>query len=198
MRWGPAVIALLVLVAGAGVASAQDGTADVRTWAGQTLRLTSPSLEVSYTVIPPPPPGVTAAPTTTTNTPTGITGAATTVNTQAGAVRPIEGYVAPQTVDSKQGRRQQSTITIARGGLEMRVPLANVTTMTFVREPVKSTLPPPLGDQQYRYGTTLDLADGSQVTGDYVNLGTAVLRGTTPQGTVAIPWQDIQTLRFQR
>jgi hypothetical protein len=40
--------------------------------------------------------------------------------------------------------------------------------------------------------------DGSTVEGDYVNLGTAILRGVTPEGRVDVPWLDIQTIRFTR
>jgi hypothetical protein len=49
-----------------------------------------------------------------------------------------------------------------------------------------------------RYGADIALADGGRVDADYVNLGTAILRGTTPDGRVDIPWQDIEVLRFAR
>ena len=42
------------------------------------------------------------------------------------------------------------------------------------------------------------LTDGSRVEADYVNLGTTVVRGMTPQGRVDIPWGDVETIRFQR
>jgi hypothetical protein len=192
------IAGLTLVVLGGGVAGGQEAAVDVRTWAGQALRLSSPSFENFYTVVPSPPPGVVAAPTLQTSA-MAVGSAATTTNVQAGATRPIEGYVAPQAADSKQGRRQQNVITLTRGGVEIHVPLTSVTTMTFVRAPMTtSSLPPYARGDHYRYSATLDLTDGSQVAGDYVNLGTAVLRGTTPQGTVDIPWQDIQTLRFQR
>ena len=193
-------IAGLMLLATAGVAWAQDEAVDVRTWNGQALRLTAPSLEVFYTIVPTPKEGVVAAPTLSSSQ-TQVGGSSTTtagLQPQPGAVRPVEGYQTPQGVDSKQGRRQQTSLTLAKEGVSMTVPLATVKAMTFAREPVKSTLPPYLQRDHYRYSATVDLADGSQVAGASVNLGTAVLRGTTPQGTVDIPWQDIQTLRFQR
>ena len=42
------------------------------------------------------------------------------------------------------------------------------------------------------------LADGRRIAADYVNLGTAILRGATPDGRMDIPWQDIEVLRFTR
>jgi len=44
----------------------------------------------------------------------------------------------------------------------------------------------------------IDLADGRRIAADYVNLGTAILRGATPDGRLDIPWQDIEVLRFAR
>ena len=49
-----------------------------------------------------------------------------------------------------------------------------------------------------RYAASVVLTDGSRVDGDYVNLGTVVLRGQTPEGRVDIPWQDIEVVRFSR
>lgn len=45
-------LGLALLVASAIPASAQDVTAEVRTWSGQSLRLSQPSLEVFYTIVP--------------------------------------------------------------------------------------------------------------------------------------------------
>jgi peptidoglycan-associated lipoprotein len=49
----------------------------------------------------------------------------------------------------------------------------------------------------FRYFATAELVDGSRVEGDYVSLGTTVLRGMTPQGRVDIPWQDIENVSFE-
>jgi hypothetical protein len=193
------IVGLTLLGLGGGIAAGQDAAVDVRTWAGQALHLNSASLDTFYTVITTQPQGEVAAPSVTGKAGTSQAGSVTTIVTgpQLGGVRSAEGYVAPPGADSKQGRRQQTVITVNRGGVDVRVPLTSVTAITFARAPLKSQLPPYTGER-YRYSATLDLIDGSQVAGDHVNLGTAVLRGTTPQGTVDIPWQDIQTLRFQR
>src|SRR5215470_10829596 len=194
-----AVAGLALILLGAMAVQAQDRAVDVKTWAGQTFRLDSPSLEVFYTVVPAPPPGPVAAAGSTGTGPTGLVSGATVVPLQPGAVAPAMGYVAPQTTDSKQGKREQNTITFVRQGLETRVPLASVAAVTFVRgSRTTSTLPPYATREHYRSSATVELTDGSQLAADYVNLGTAVLRGKTPQGTVDIPWQDIEALRFQR
>ena len=100
--------------------------------------------------------------------------------------------------DSKQGRRRQEVITVFRDQIEIRVPLANVSEVTFSRQAVTSSLPPYFARDHFRHAAALKLADGSTVVGDYVNLGTAILRGTTAEGTVDIPWYQIEFLRFQR
>ena len=180
-----------------GAAGAQDASVEVRTWTGQSFKLASPTLEIFYTVVPPPPPGVTAAPTLQGEV--GKSTATTTVGSTAQPAAPGGYLVLPQQgPDSKQGRRRQEIITVFRDQFEIRVPLANVVEMTFSRHSVNSTLPPYFARDHFRHSAILKLADGSTVVGDYVNLGTATLRGTTAEGTVDIPWHQIEFLRFQR
>src|SRR4029450_14162567 len=45
-------LTLAVAAATASPAAAQDVTAEVRTWSGQALQLSQPSLEVFYTIVP--------------------------------------------------------------------------------------------------------------------------------------------------
>ena len=47
-----AALTLAVAAAAASPAVAQDVTAEVRTWSGQSLQLSQPSLEVFYTIVP--------------------------------------------------------------------------------------------------------------------------------------------------
>ncbi|MFQ5520232.1 MAG: peptidoglycan-associated lipoprotein Pal, partial [Candidatus Methylomirabilia bacterium] len=69
----------------------------------------------------------------------------------------------------------------------------------FFRQPVeKSPLPPYVAATHFRHSATVVLVDGSSVEGDYVNLGTTVLRGMTPEGRVDIPWREIENVRFER
>ena len=45
-------LTLAVAAAAASPAAAQDVTAEVRTWSGQSVQLSQPSLEVFYTIVP--------------------------------------------------------------------------------------------------------------------------------------------------
>src|SRR5262249_21383732 len=45
-------LALAVAAAAASSAAAQDVTAEVKTWSGQSVQLSQPSLEVFYTIVP--------------------------------------------------------------------------------------------------------------------------------------------------
>jgi hypothetical protein len=198
-------VILIGVLAGAalfgGIAGAQDASVEVRTWTGQSFKLASPTFEIFYTIVPPPAPGAEAAPPLPTSQ--GGVGQVTTI--VASAPQPamrsrMEGtLVLPQEgPDAKQGRRRQDVITVFRDQLEIRIPLATVSEMTFTRHSVNSTLPPYFARDHFRHAAILKLADGSTVVGDYVNLGTATLRGTTAEGTVDIPWHQIEFLRFQR
>jgi len=183
-------------------ALAQDVVADVRSWTGQTWRITSPAFEVFYTVVPPPVQGTVAAPTISGGA--GASQQGGTTNTTIAfdpyfTRRPQEGYAQPQGPSLKQGTRQQTALTLVNNGISTGVPIASISTLTFARQQVSNNgLPPHLANDQYRHAATVVLTDGSRLTGDYVNLGSAVLRGATPQGTVDIPWQQIETVRFQR
>ncbi len=192
------LVAIISLGAGA-QAGAQDVVADVKTWTGQEWRLNQPSLEVFYTIVPaakddaggaPAPAGAAAA------------GAATQGGSRGamvfGTMKDLGSLMAPgpQTL---QGRTTVESVTLARSGAEMRVPLGSVASIAFSRQPVAgSTLPPYLAGAHFRHGATVMLTDGSRVDADYVNLGTTVVRGMTPQGRVDIPWGDVETIRFQR
>jgi hypothetical protein len=169
--------------------AAQDPVAEVRTWSGQTLRLAQPSLEVFYTILVKAPdaqePSDTGQPTAPGNTPMLF-----------GSAKALSGAL-DKKPDPLSGQRQATSVTIARAGVETKIPLATLGSLVFSRVPVASTLPPYLAPTHFRYAATAVLADGSRVEGDYVNLGTTILRGTTPQGRVDIPWHEIETLRLQ-
>ena len=175
---------------------AQDMSADVRTWSGQSWRLAQPSLEVFYT-IPAPPKGGTdsyAAPQP------GTAGGSSSKSSlsMTGSLGALESFF-DSGPGPRQGHRQADYITLSRGGVETRLPIASVTSLTFTRQPVSgSPLPPYFVRRHIRYGATATLTDGSRVEGDYVNFGTLVLRGQTAEGRVDISWEDIESVRFQR
>jgi len=198
-----ALIATVSLGVGAR-AEAQDIVADVKTWTGQVWRLNQPSLEVFYTIVPAAKDDSGGAPasTGTATAGAGAYGAAAQGGSRGamvfGTLKDIGSLMAPgpQTL---QGRTTVESVTLARSGAEMRVPLDSVASIAFSRRPVTgSTLPPYLAGSHFRHGATVLLTDGSRVEADYVNLGTTVVRGMTPHGRVDIPWGDVETIRFQR
>jgi hypothetical protein len=191
------VVALLVscLALWATPSAAQDSSAEVRTWAGQSWRLAQPSLEIFYT-IPAPPKGaadVSGAP------PAGGAGAGGKSSlSMSGPLQALESFF-DSGPGPRQGHRQAEAITIRRGAVETRLPLASITSLTFTRQPVSdSSLPPYLVRRHFRYAATAVLTDGSRVEGDYINLGTLTLRGQTAEGRLDISWEDIESVRFQR
>ena len=106
------------------------------------------------------------------------------------------GENAPDTI---QGHRQAQQITAYRGGVVTQIPLGSISTITFKRQPVRdSSLPPYVAATHIRYAADIALADGGRIAADYVNLGTAILRGATVDGRIDIPWQDIEVLSFTR
>lgn len=188
----------LMLAAAAATAVVVTGTplwaqtmgAEVRTWTGETYQLAEPSLEVLYTIMVPKKdqgPGESeTAPTSGAKTPM-LFGSASAIN-----------QFLDKQPEPLQGHRQSETFTLRKDGAEIRLPLASVGALYFTRQPARSTLPPYVASQHYRYAATAVLDDGSRIEGDYVNLGTTFLRGRTAHGTVDIPWQHIETVRFTR
>jgi hypothetical protein len=178
----------LLLAATAGSARAQSPTAEVRTFAGETYRLTDASLEVLYTIMLPKKDenGAEPAPTTGARTPMLFGSASAISNFLDKGPEPL------------QGNRQSETLTLRKDGVETRVPLSELIVLALKRERIRSTLPPHVAPEHYRYTATVMLADGTRLEGEYVNLGTTYLRGRTPHARVDIPWEQIETLRFMR
>ena len=195
-----AILALLWVAAHALPALAQDVTADVKTWSGQSWRLSQPSLEVFYTIVSKPQGdgaagGGGTGPTSFSNLSLGGLGRES-VDPSLLTLNRLFGKTAPDTI---QGHRQGQEITAHRGGVATQIPLGNISSITFKRQPVRdSSLPPYVAATHIRHAADIALADGTRIDADYVNLGTAILRGTTPDGRLDIPWQDIEVLRFVR
>jgi hypothetical protein len=195
------VTALLVglLALWAAPVTAQDVMAEVRTWDGQSWRIAQPSLEVFYTIPAPDrggPDPYTAGPSGSTASGQVGTGSAA-LPVMSGSVGALQSYFEGGP-EPRQGHRQADYITIRRGGVERQIPFASIATLTFTRHLVRSTLPPYYVNRHFRYGVTAVLTDGSQVEADYVNVGTLILRGQTADGRVDVPWQEIESVRFQR
>jgi hypothetical protein len=193
------ILALIWVAAVALPAPAQDITADVKTWSGQSWRLSQPSLEVFYTIVSKPQEGTAGGggtgPTSFNSLTLGGLGREG-VDPSLMTLNRFFGKAAPETI---QGHRQGQEITAYRRGVATQIPLANISSITFKRQPVRdSSLPPYVAATHIRYAADIALADGTRIDADYVNLGTAILRGATPDGRMDIPWQDIEILRFGR
>jgi len=188
-------LALAALVAAALPAAAQDVTAEVRTWSGQSLRLSQPSLEVFYTIVPKEE-GPGGAPGSMGS---GVSSGSLIGTEMRGSVQNLSRLFGGGGAQPLQGNRQAETVSIRQAGVERRIPLETIKALAFKREHVSnSTLPPYVAPTHFRYAASVLLNDGSRVDGDYVNLGTVILRGLTPEGRVDIPWQDIEVVRFSR
>jgi hypothetical protein len=185
------VLGLIIGIAGAVTAAApvaaQELVAEVRTWSGETLRLNQPTLEVFYTILskrdegpPSPEASPQAAPAMLFGTSTALSG------------------MLDKKPDPLSGQRQAEMVTLQKGAVERRIPLLNLASLAFARQPIASELPPYFAATHFRYAATAVLADGTTVEADYVNLGTTILRGVTSDGRVEIPWHEIETLRFVR
>ncbi|MFQ5945674.1 MAG: peptidoglycan-associated lipoprotein Pal [Anaerolineae bacterium] len=184
------LIGLAILAGVAVPAAAQDMIAEVRTWKGESWRLTQPSLEVFYTIRAPE--KEEAGPATT------LAISATPSELQDVGVPELPQLEAPTVVGAKQGHRQTNVVTLSRGGVETQIPLASIRSLQLFRKhPENDALPPYVAAIHFRYSAAAVLEDGSRIEGDYINLGTAVLRGMAPQGRVDIPWQEIENVRFQ-
>ncbi len=184
------LVGLAALVGLAGVAppvAAQEATAEVRTWSGESWRLMQPSLEVFYTIMPKGQAGGGSG--SMESLESSVSGGGILERTQTREL----GASAP-----KQGHKRSEVVTLFREGAEMRIPFGRIKSLQFFRQPVeKSPLPPYVAATHFRYFATAELVDGSRVEGDYVSLGTTVLRGMTPQGRVDIPWEEIENVRFE-
>lgn len=180
------LIGLVILAGGAVPAAAQDMIAEVRTWEGDSWRLTQPSLEVFYTIMPPE---------KEREAPTTMPSISPTPSDQQAGLSQLQ-VLGP--VGAKQGHRQADVVRLSRGGVETQIPFASIRSLQFFRQhPEKDPLPPYVAVSNFRYSAAAVLEDGSHIEGDYINLGTAVLRGMTPHGRVDIPWQEIDNVRFE-
>jgi len=196
---------LAAAVAGsAGSAAAQDVTATVRTWSGQSWQIAQPSLEVFYTIVPRAEASGGQQVAGAAGSAPGSMGSGASSGSLIGAevtgsIQSLSKLFRDKGPEPLQGNRQAETVSITQAGVERRIPLETIRDLAFKRAQVSnSTLPPYVAPTHFRYAASVLLNDGSRVDGDYVNLGSAILRGLTPEGRVDIPWQDIEVVRFSR
>jgi hypothetical protein len=186
MVWVAAVAIIVATVPVAEAAVCQGAAATVRTYEGVSYTVTNLSLESFYTIgeLKEGPPERQQF--------------GSTISISAtGAAPPAPGgeaYGADQKKPEEKmlrGHTRIGEITVVRDGVETSIPVDRLRGMRFVRTPVQdSPLPPYIS--HYRYSVSVGLLSGQSVSGDYVNLGTAVLRGTTSAGRVEIPWEEVE------
>lgn len=181
-------------------ADAQDTTVDVQTRSGLSLRLSRPAVEVIYTILPPRSDrdagGEGPAPQAGAGAGLGMLGGGEPV--VSGSMSGLAKLFKPGP-EPLRARGEKESLTLYRGGAEVRIPIDSLASLTVWREPVpNSPLPPYVAPHHVRHAVVAVLIDGSTVAGDYVNFGTAVLSGFTPHGRVDIPLEDVERLQFSR
>lgn len=205
MRSRALSLATLVGILAASVVgvNAQALTADVQTWSGLSLRLSRATVDVAYTIVPP----------TSDRAGGGMPAPPGGPSSGGGALGMLGGGLEPQLTGSVSGlakmfqsgpeslraRREKDSLTLFRGGAEIRIPIDSLATLTMSRSRIlRSPLPPYVAVNHVRHAVVAVLTDGSTVEAEYVSLGTAVLTGTTPHGRVEIPLEDVERVRFSR
>jgi hypothetical protein len=178
-------------------AAAQEVTAEVRTWAGQTWRLSEPWIEVFYTVIPKPKEGE-GAPAGPGMPPMAGMPAGGTRPEVRGSVQSLQQFFGAEP-EPQGAQRDVEVLSLSSAGVEIRVPVGQIVSLTITRQPIEgTTLPPYIAPTHYRYSAVAQLIDGSRVEAASFNPGTAVVRGTTAAGRAEIPLAEIESLRFDR
>ncbi len=185
-----AVVAFLV-----GSAAGQESSATIRTYKGLSYMVADLSLEVFYTIGEPKEkeegPSQQFQPTiAVTSTSTAATG---------GEQLPFAGAGAEKEANLLHGHSRISYITVSNQGVEIRIAWDQIRSVRFARKPVATAglrLPPYIS--YYRYSASVSLTSGAQVEADYVNMGGAIVRGTAPSGQVDIPWEEVESIVFER
>jgi hypothetical protein len=208
------LVAALLLGLSAADVLAQDTDAEVRTWSGRSLRLSQVSFEIRYTILVPGgggpalgggalgggPPGGVAAGVYAPGLGGGMGGFGGGGGPGSLSIGNLQGFrqftSAP---DPIQGRRLVDYLNVYQEGVTYRLAVNRIASIAFRRQPVRnSTLPPYVAPEHIYSAAKVTFTDGSTLDGDNVNPGTLLLRGSTPEGRVEIPWQEIETVRFNR
>jgi hypothetical protein len=187
-----AVVALLV-----GSAAGQESSATIRTYQGLSHKVTDLSLEVFYT-IGEPEEKEKEEDSSQRFQPTISVMSSSTAAT-GGEQLPFAGAGAEKEAKLLRGHSRMSDITVSNQGVETRIVLDQIRSVRFARKPVAAAglrLPPYI--PYYRYSASVSLTSGAQVEADYVNMGGAIVRGTAPSGQLDIPWEEVESIVFER
>lgn len=169
-------------------ALSQESRATVRTYQGVSYKLDDPSLEVFYTIGEPKEKKDEGQAQSFQPT----IAIAATAGAPAGGEQASSGDGgAGKDEKLLRGHSRAAEIVILKDGVETRVAWDRIRSLYFSRKPV--TVPGlPSYVPHYRYAASAVLTDGVRVDGDYVNLGTTMLRGRAQTGRVDIPWEQIE------
>lgn len=186
-----AVVAFLV-----GSAAGQESSATIRTYQGLSYKVADLSLEVFYTIGEPK--EKEEQDWTQRFQPT-ISVMSTSAAATGGEQMPPAGAGAEKEAKLLRGHSRMSHITMSNQGVETRIAVDQIRSVRFARKPVATAglrLPPYI--PHYRYSASVSLTSGAQVEADYVNMGGAMVRGTTPSGQVDTPWEEVESIVFER
>ena len=190
-----ALIVGVLAMAGPAVA-ADDMKVEVRTWTGQTWRLSEAAFDQYSTIVPRTEEAGKITPQSEAGMVVGGTGRSR--GAFFGNAQDLN-QLFEKRAEPLQIRWEATAVVLVKDGVETRVPLERIGSLLFSRQPIWSSgLPPYVASSHFRYSATAVLTDGSRVEGDYVNLGTLRLRGTGPQGRVDMPWEELEVVRFER
>ncbi len=186
---GMTASAALVAALAAG-AAAQETSATIRTYDGILHKVGDPSLEVFYTI---------GEPKEKKEEPQSF---APTINVTTSMAAPGGAEAAPPPSGEKEekllrGHSEAKAITVSKEGVESQIYWDRIRTLFFTRRPV-DVVGLPSYVPLFRYGVSITLVNGERLDADYVNLGGAMFRGTTPNGRIDLPWQDVQSVIFER
>src|SRR5213593_151284 len=165
----------LLVVSAASPALAQDSVVEVQTWRGDTLRISQPSVEVTYTIIPTPVVDQSSVAQQGQIVPGGANQTSAVpvgsgpVPTIIGSLRSLSTVFA-RGPEPLRAQRPQPTLTLVRDGAEISIPFDRLTSLVVQRHNVReSPLPPYVAAAHVRYSAIAVLSDGSTVEADYVN-----------------------------
>jgi hypothetical protein len=190
-----AVTAVVVFLVGS--AAGQESSATIRTYQGLSHKVTDLSLEVFYT-IGEPKEKEKEEDSSQRFQPTISVMSSSTAAT-GGEQLPFAGAGAEKEAKLLRGHSRMSDITVSSQGVETRIALDQIRSVRFARKPVATAglrLPPYI--PYYRYSASVSLTSGAQVEADYVNMGGAIVRGTAPSGQLDIPWEEVESIVFER
>ena len=181
-----AALAVVMLLVGSAVG--QEPSATIRTYQGVSYKVADASLEVFYTI------GEPSEKPAESGTQFG-----SMINISTNATASAGGEPSAPAGNGARllrGHSRASDFAVWRQGVETRIALDQVRAIRFVRTPLAAALPPYI--PHYRYSASVSMVTGQQVEADYVNFGAMIVRGVGQNGRVDVPWEEVESIAFER